>query len=340
MDWHSGWTGAPDSDTIDLAGIAEKSLTKGALLSRGGRDQLGPIERLVRVLAVLEGAGKLGATQEQLLDVANYGATGQDEKRRMLNRDIRYLNESGWDIENVAEPGTSARYVLAPRDIRLRVELDTDEQAELARVSRLAGVHEFAEAVGTAARPNERPPGPGVPDAEPDARLAMCLESAAHRRVVHFAYKGRRRTVHPRIVQPGPSGWYLVGREEESDKEKYFVVDRMGMVAFDKPGTAEPAETAEEVGGSTLDPATWAVDPPVDVQVETRTEFAEQVRLAIRPVVGESVQEDRTVLTIHVTNRSAFLLRLYGLGTRVRVLGPEDVRAEMLDELRQLAGAA
>lgn len=306
-------------------------------MSRGGRDQLGPIERLVRVLAVLEGAGKHGATQEQLLEAAQYGATGQDERRRMLNKDIKYLNESGWDIRNVAEQGTSGRYVLAPRDIRLRVELNPDEQAELARVGRIAGVRDFAEAVGTAARPNERPSRPGVPRAEPDARLAMCLEAAARRRVVHFRYKGRARTVHPRVVQPGPSGWYLVGREDGTVSEKYFVVDRMRTVAFDKPGTAEPAE---EVGGGTLDPATWTVDPPVDVEVETPTEFAEQVRLAVRPVVSESIQGERTVLTIHVTNRSAFRMRLYGLGTRVRVLGPEDVRAEMLEELRQLAGAA
>lgn len=306
-------------------------------MSRGGRDQLGPIERLVRVLAVLEGAGKNGATQEQLLKAAQYGASERDEGRRMLNKDIKYLNDSGWDIRNVAEQGTQARYVLAPRDIRLRVELDPDEQAELARVGRIAGVHDFAEAVGTAARRNERPPGPGVPRAEPDARLALCLEAAARRRVVHFQYKGRPRTVHPRVVQPGPSGWYLVGREEGTVPEKYFVVDRMRKVAFDTPGTAEPAE---EVGATGLDPATWEVDPPVDVEVETPTEFAEQVRLAIRPVISESTEGELTVLTIHVTNRSAFRTRLYGLGTRVRVLGPDEVRAETLEELRQLAGAA
>lgn len=334
------WTVGRYGVTIGMGGIAEKPVAKGAPVSRGGRDQLGPIERLVRMLAVLEGAGKQGATQEQLLEVAKYGASGQDERRRMLNRDIKYLNESGWDIRNVAAQGTSARYVLAPRDIRLRVELNPDEQAELARAGRLAGVDEFAEAVGTTAQPVEPTSGSGAPRAEPDVQLAMCLEAAARRRVVQFLYKGRARTVHPRVVRPGPSGWYLVGREHGAVAEKHFVVDRMRNVVFDKPGTAMPAEPAEEIGGSTLDPATWEVDPPVDVNVETRTEFAEQVRLAIRPVVSEDVQGDRTVLTIRVTNRFAFRLRIYGLGTRVRVLGPEEVRAEMLDELRQLAGAA
>jgi hypothetical protein len=39
----------------------------------GGRDQRGPIEQLVRLLAVLENAGLVGTCQQQLLDVARYG---------------------------------------------------------------------------------------------------------------------------------------------------------------------------------------------------------------------------------------------------------------------------
>lgn len=58
----------------------------------------------------------------------------------MLAEDINHLNSSGWDITKVADPGTDARYVLHARDIRLRVELTPAEQAELARVGRLAGI--------------------------------------------------------------------------------------------------------------------------------------------------------------------------------------------------------
>jgi predicted DNA-binding transcriptional regulator YafY len=103
-------------------------------VSSGGRDQLGPIERLVRIRAVLEGAGPVGATQEQLLDVAQYGGSAPDTQRRMLSKDVKYLNQSGWDIQNVAEQGTDGRYVLHARDIRQRVELTPAEQAALARV--------------------------------------------------------------------------------------------------------------------------------------------------------------------------------------------------------------
>ena len=310
---------------------------EGGAVSHGGRDQLGPIERLVRVLAVLDGAGPAGATQEQLLEVARYGATAPDAQRRMLTKDISYLNDAGWDIQNVAEPGKNARYVLEARDIRLRVELSPSEQAELARVGRLAGVDEFADYVGTDAGPPEHPSGSGIyHDGHPaDVQLALCLEAAARRRVVQFIYKGRPRTVHPRVVQPGPSGWYLVGWEQASGLEKYFVVDRMRNVIFDQPGTAKAAEEGQR---GTLDPATWEVDPPVEVDLQTSTVFVDQVKLALRPVLKEMTDGDLAVLTIRVTNRAAFRMRLYALGARVRVLGPEDVRAEIVDELTRLAG--
>lgn len=304
-------------------------------MSRGGRDQLGPIERLVRVLAVLDAAGPAGATQEQLLEVAKYGGDSPDAQRRMLNRDIGHLNDAGWDIRNVAEAGTNARYVLQARDIRLRVELSPGEQAELARVGRVAGIEEFADYVGADAAGERTAPVTQPPPV--DVQLTLCLEAAARRRAVHFVYKGRGRTVHPRVVEPGPSGWYLVGWEQGSGIEKRFVIDRMRSLALDHPGTAIAAQ--EERRG-TLDPATWEVDPPVDVDLETTREFADQVKLSLRPVVAERTEGDATVLTIRVTNRAAFRMRLYTLGARVRVLGPDEVRAEIVDELVRLAGDA
>ena len=45
-------------------------------------------------------------------------------------------------------------------------------------------------------------------------------------------------------------------------------------------------------------------------------------------------QGDAVQLTYVVTHRRVFRYRLYELGTRVRLLGPDDVRDEMLAELR------
>jgi hypothetical protein len=42
-------------------------------------------------------------------------------------------------------------------------------------------------------------------------------------------------------------------------------------------------------------------------------------------------------MRFRVTNRTAFRDRIYELGTRVEVLGPADVREELLAELELLA---
>jgi hypothetical protein len=39
-----------------------------------------------------------------------------------------------------------------------------------------------------------------------------------------------------------------------------------------------------------------------------------------------------------VTNRSAFRTRLYELGRRVELLGPDEMRREIVAELRRMAG--
>lgn len=290
----------------------------------------------MRVLAVLDHAGEHGAGIDTLLAAAQYGAPDPHDQQRMLRRDISHLNSAGWDIENIAGAGVDARWVLRTRDIRLRVELTPAQQAELARAARLGGVDDFADYVGVNTEPPDQATVQPPATTEPDVNLALCLEATAQRRTVQFMYKGRPRTVHPRVVQPGPSGWYLVGWEEASDLEKYFVITRMTNLVLDRPGSAKPAA---ETANRSLDPATWDVDPPADVQIETTPDFAEQVSLAMRPVTARTDDGDRTVLTIRVTNRAAFRNRLYTLGTRVRVLGPDDIRSEIIDELTTMAAA-
>ena len=51
------------------------------------------------------------------------------------------------------------------------------------------------------------------------------------------------------------------------------------------------------------------------------------------PRVGSST-------TYVVTNRALFRWRVTELGTRVRVVSPDDVRAEILDELRAMVEAS
>lgn len=299
-------------------------------MAKGGRDQLAPIGRLVRILAVLDDAAGQGVGQERLFDVAGYHGD-KETKRRLLSREIKHLCDNGWDITNAADAGAPARYVLRARDVRLRVELTPRQQAELTRVAKLAAIEEFASYVGTEAHPDARSlmADPTMPTAA-ELLLTRCINAAAKRCLVNIIYKQKMRTVHPRIVQPGPAGWYLVGCEDGQDVEKYFAVDRLQLISTDAPGTARIVEDAKR---SALDPATWQVDPYTEVTLETEAQFADQVARALGPPIERTESDARTLLTVAVTHRAAFRRRLYGLGSRARVIGPDDVREEIIAEL-------
>lgn len=313
----------------------------------GGRDQLGPLERITRILLALEAAEPVGVTMPRLLEIAEFGGSDVHQARQ-LKRDLDALNAEGWDIRNVAPRGETAVYRVFARDNRLRVNLTPAQQAELARAAQIAGHDSFRVQVGL-----EAPPADSAADAAEvrtrhpsraadDDDLDKVVHATAHRCLLHFTYKQRSRVVHPHGVYAGPSGWYLVGNELGSDVAKQFVVDRMSDVRVDPPGTAAPPERVER---RQLNPLTWAVDPPTNIVIETTADHEPEVErmLGVPFHRAESPSEaggDTVRLTITVTNRSAFRARLYELGLRVRVLEPADVRAEIIAELEAVLGAA
>ena len=113
----------------------------------GGRDQLGPLERVTRVVVALVAAGTRGVSTTRLLEIAAFG--GQPVHHlRQLTRLIDDLNHVGWDIRNTAPPGQPAVYRAFTRDNRLRMCLSQEQQAELARAALIAGDPGFADRVG------------------------------------------------------------------------------------------------------------------------------------------------------------------------------------------------
>ena len=152
---------------------------------------------------------------------------------------------------------------------------------------------------------------------------------------MRFTYKGEQRTVHPARVHSGPSGWYLSGREDGSEVVKEFVVSRMSDISLDAPGSAEVV--GEPVRRS-LDPLSWEVDAPAEVVLEV----PEEHRVLVENLLGTPAQVTASgsalAMTYVVTNRQVFRNRIYELGTRVRVVSPDEVRAEILAELASLAG--
>ena len=294
-----------------------------------GRDQNAPMERLVRLIGALT-KHRSGAPLAVLLKVVAADDATDEARRKMLSRDLEHLNALGYDIRNVADVGSDGVYVMRARDNRLQVHLTPEQRGELLRAAIAAGLEGMATHLGSGGRPAGATPAPASAD------LDLVQRGTARHCLVRFTYKGEPRVVHPARVHSGPSGWYLSGREAGGDVVKEFVVARMSDIALDPPGTAEVV--AEPVRPS-LDPLSWQVDPPVEVVLAVPAEH----RVLVENLLGTPVSTAETggdlALTYLVTNRQVFRYRIYELGTRVTVLSPTEVRAEIVAELRSFLGA-
>lgn len=307
-----------------------------------GRDQREPMERLVRIAAVLHAHPKQGVPSETLTKVA--GFTGED-RADQLAREIRHLNRQGWQIENIAEPGAGAVWRMTSVDNRLRVRLTPAQQTALRRAVLLADRDDLVDRLGlpSSARPSTVGAAMAADAAEGEASAALsaALGAVRSRRLLRFSYKGTPRVVHPESVRSENGRWYLLGVEDadlDTGPVKRFVVGRMHDVVADAPGSARPVPAARHLG---LHPMTWEIDEPVDVILRTTPEHEPDVRRSLGdPVATVDEPDGEVAMTYRVTNRAALRARLYDLGRRVRLVGPADVRAELLEELAGAAGMA
>lgn len=299
-----------------------------------GRDQREPMERLVRMAAVLRTAGDRGVAADRLADVAGFDGISRGDQ---LSREIRHLSRQGWQIDNIAPEGEQARYRMRAVDNRLRVRLSPAQQRALQRAAILADRDDLVERLGLPSSERPADVAAEVPRAGHDETLATVTTAVRHRSLLRYRYNGRERVVHPQSLRTQSGKWYLDGVEDGADQVKVFVVSRMSEVAVDAPGTAT-REPVTRHGG--LHPMSWELDPPVDVTLRTTPQFVPDVRRWLGHPFAEEGDGETTTLYYRVTNRAALRTRLYELGRRVELLGPEDVRAEILDELATIAGRA
>lgn len=287
----------------------------------------------MRLATVLHHAGRSGVPAETLVKVA--GFEGGKDPGSQLNRELRHMRESGWTIENIAAPGEDARYRMSSIDNRLRVRLTPAQQAALRRAAILADRADLAERLGLPADAAPADPTTTLARHETDDTLATVLNAVRNDALVHFRYGGSDRTAHPESVRTQNGTWYLRALEDGGEVVKNFVVSRMSELTADAPGSATRPPVERHVG---LHPMTWQIDDPVEVTVRVATDFEPDAVQWLGDPVVRTATDDEVELVFRVTNREALRARLHQLGRRVRLLGPDDVRRELLDELATMAG--
>lgn len=302
-----------------------------------GRDQRGPMERLVRIAAMLQAHPQTGVTGEELIGVA--GFEGGKDAGSQLKRELTHLENQGWQIENIAASGEGARYRMTTVDNRLRVRLTPGQQAELRRAVLMAKRSDLVARLGLPAEAagDELPPAAAVHDATPEA-LSLVVDAVRDHQLLTFTYKGTRRTAHPESVRSQNGTWYLRAVEDADlggSVVKAFVVSRMTAAEAGAPGSARRIPAVRHVG---LHPMSWAIDPPVEVTLRAPAHYEPDVRRWLGDPEGVEVDGDDVLLRYRVTHRAALRTRLNELGDRVRIVGPPDVRAEVIAALDAARG--
>ncbi len=296
------------------------------------------MERLVRVAIALQRAGSTGLSTARLVEIADFGADAKDGATA-LGRDFKHMRNSGWRIDNVAPLGSEGHFVMTTVDARMRVRLSPDQQAALRRAAVMANREDLGDRLGLETTDRDALLAGTEVSASAPTGLGSVSAALTGRRLLTFRYKGVERAAHPVSLQSKGGAWYLRAQEEGSDVVKHFVLSRMSDVVA---GPYKSARSVQEPRHPSLHPMHWQVDPPIDVHLRAGQEFVPDVlRWLGQPRrVGEPDARGRVELILSVTNRRALRSRLYELGTRVEVLGPELVREEILAELAEMAGVA
>lgn len=301
------------------------------MVNRVGRGSREPMERLVRIAALLQARADAGVSAEALIRAA--GFEGSADPGTQISREIRHLENQGWHIENLAGVGEVAHYRMTTVDNRLRVRLTPGQQAALRRAVQLADRNDLARRLGLPEPAAAPTPAGAALDAVPPPALSLVVDAVRDHQVLRFGYKGTPRVVHPESLRNQVGTWYLRGVEDGDPdaRLKTFVVSRMADAEAGEVGSARRLPAARHHG---LHPMAWEVDPPVEVTLAAPAHYAPDVRRWLgEPLATEPGADDTVLLRYRVTHREALRSRLVELGRRVRVVGPDAVREELVAAL-------
>lgn len=274
---------------------------------------LGPLERRLGIVAVVEAGGGEPVTFQQIRE-ANTKAWGGSlvANRRKFERDKKALDAAGLALVfNEVEQG----YVLDAEARRPRaVRLGAEERLAVLRALRLvetanpgpfgsaarasvARIQAGGTALDTAAEDAVavvHPSREQIPDLP--RRLARCWTAVVERWRLRFLYRGasdvepRPRRVEPWGLFARRGRWYVIGRCCDSDAERTFGLARMCALhheggpdappAFEVPADFDPTASASEA------PWTWGRDR-TDVVLRAHDGLDVLVRRTLGPPLGQ-----------------------------------------------------
>jgi proteasome accessory factor B len=304
------------------------------------------VERLINLTATLLETDRPLTRDEVAERVAGYHGSPATV-RRAFERDKETLRELGVPVEvtpvDPSNPDSSEGYRIPKASYYLPDPgLEPDELAALhlaATAVRLPGTQgaealwKLGGAVGDAGAPA------AVADLPGSEHLVALFATVSERRTATFTYRGVARTVDPWRISFRNGHWYLTGRDHAAGEERSYRVDRFeSAVGAGPPGGFErPAPAAAGEGSR----PPWLLGEEERVTARLLVD-ADQAGWAVGHLGEGAVAERRpdggVVVEVPVTNRAAFRSFVLGFLDHAEVLGPPELRADLVAWLEALAG--
>ncbi|MGZ4683845.1 MAG: helix-turn-helix transcriptional regulator [Acidimicrobiales bacterium] len=232
-----------------------------------------------------------------------------------IDRSRYYLRDPGFEPDELAALNLAATAVT----------LDGVEGVE--GLWKLGGV---VEAVG------EEPAIDGALAALPaDPNLPALYQACTERRTASFTYNDELRTVEPQRVGYQRGHWYLTGWDQGRQGERNFRLDRI-----DGPvGTSPPGAFTRRSTGAGLPGDPWLLGEGDEVVARLLVD-PDQATWAARQlgdkVPAEARDDGSVVFDVAVTNWPAFRSFVLTFLDHAEVLGPPELRSQMVEWLREV----
>lgn len=306
------------------------------------------LERLLNLVAALLDAPRPLSRAQIQSRVPGYG--NGESARRAFERDKDALRAMG--IPVVLEPLTADQpergegYRIRPEEYGLPdPRLTADELAALhlaASTVRLGGAAEstLGEAGmaiwklgGGTSEGSEGRPVAALAGSE---YLPHLFSALGDRSTVRFGYRGASRLVDPYRLSYASGRWYLIGHDHDRGEERNFRLDRMDAA----PVAGQPGAFERPVRADERAPAPWRMGDEDEVEAVVLID-PEQAEWAVARAGADSVRERRSdgsvILALAVTHRAALRTFVLGFLEHAEVLGPPELRDDVVAWLDAMA---
>ncbi len=312
------------------------------------------LERLVNLVAALLDTPR-PLTRAEIRERVEGYSSDTDAFRRNFERDKDLLRQMGFPVVTEAsdaghpedvgyripremyelpDPGLDESELAALRLAASAVQIEGDwgNDAVVRALRKLGG----AVTDGEAATPVVPEKVTGLAALPAEETAAAAFAAVGEQRRVQFRYRGEDRVVDPWRLSFHRGHWYLSGLDHGRSGERLFRLDRVeGALtpsgppgAFARPGTAVTAP-----------PPPWRMgeEPERNAVLLVDADQAVWARQALgEDAVREARPDGSVVFEVAVTSTAGFRSFVLGYLEHAEILGPEDLRRDVVDWLEGL----